>query len=93
MKDNGIFVKTYVTTEDIRSLLEETFKTYDMLDYAFNNEVRTPRCEDSNSRSEDWRFEPRPKAAITEHINDLQVEHLQGTRQKLFGRRLDNICS
>lgn len=63
MKDNGIFLKTDVTTEDIRSLLEETVKTYDMLDYAFNNagigEVTTPRCEDSNSRSEDWRSEPR----------------------------------
>lgn len=50
----GIFVKTDVTNEDdIRSLLEETVKMYNRLDYAFNNagigEVTTPLIEQTSN--------------------------------------------
>jgi NAD(P)-dependent dehydrogenase (short-subunit alcohol dehydrogenase family) len=35
---DGIFVKTNVANEDdVRSLVENTVKTYGRLDYAFNN--------------------------------------------------------
>ena len=40
----GIFVKTDVTNEDnIKMLVEKTFKNYDRLDYAFNNAVLCPK--------------------------------------------------
>jgi NAD(P)-dependent dehydrogenase (short-subunit alcohol dehydrogenase family) len=40
----GIFVKTDVANEDdIKMLVEETFKNYDRLDYAFNNAVLYPK--------------------------------------------------
>jgi len=40
----GIFVKTDVTDEDdIKMLVEKTFKNYDRLDYAFNNAVLCPK--------------------------------------------------
>jgi NAD(P)-dependent dehydrogenase (short-subunit alcohol dehydrogenase family) len=47
---DGIFVKTDVANEyDVRSLVEKTVKTYDRLDYAFNNagigETITPLVE------------------------------------------------
>ena len=35
---DGVFVKTDVANEDdVRALVEKTVKTYDRLDYAFNN--------------------------------------------------------
>ena len=51
---DGIFVKTDVAKEDdIRSLVEKTIKTYDRLDYAFNNagigETTTPLVEQKSN--------------------------------------------
>ena len=51
---DGIFVKIDVTKEDdIRSLVEKTIKTYDRLDYAFNNagigETTTPLVEQKSN--------------------------------------------
>ena len=50
----GIFVKTDVANEDdVRSLVEETVKTYGRLDYAFNNagieETMTPLVEQTSN--------------------------------------------
>ena len=47
---DGVFVKTDVANEDdVRALVEKTVKTYDRLDYAFNNagigETTTPLVE------------------------------------------------
>ena|SRR6476659_3638827 len=40
----GIFVKTDVTNkDDIKMLVEKTFKNYNRLDYAFNNAVLCPK--------------------------------------------------
>jgi NAD(P)-dependent dehydrogenase (short-subunit alcohol dehydrogenase family) len=51
---DGIFVKTDVTNEDdVRALVEKTVKTYDRLDYAFNNagieETMTPLVEQTSN--------------------------------------------
>jgi NAD(P)-dependent dehydrogenase (short-subunit alcohol dehydrogenase family) len=51
---DGIFVKTDVANEDdVRSLVEKTVKTYNRLDYAFNNagigETTTPLVEQKSN--------------------------------------------
>jgi NAD(P)-dependent dehydrogenase (short-subunit alcohol dehydrogenase family) len=51
---DGIYVNTDVTREDdVRSLVEKTVKTYDRLDYAFNNagigETMTPLVEQTSN--------------------------------------------
>jgi NAD(P)-dependent dehydrogenase (short-subunit alcohol dehydrogenase family) len=51
---DGIFVKTNVANEDdVRALVEKTVKTYDRLDYAFNNagmeETTTPLIEQTSN--------------------------------------------
>jgi NAD(P)-dependent dehydrogenase (short-subunit alcohol dehydrogenase family) len=51
---DGLFVKTDVANEDdVRALVEKTVKTYDRLDYAFNNagmeETTTPLIEQTSN--------------------------------------------
>jgi NAD(P)-dependent dehydrogenase (short-subunit alcohol dehydrogenase family) len=51
---DGVFVKTDVANEDdVRALVEKTVKTYDRLDYAFNNagigETMTPLVEQTSN--------------------------------------------